>query len=34
MQHARWRAGELSTGFIAEEYPDGFTPPSPRARSR
>lgn len=24
MQHERWRAGELSTGFIAEEYPDGF----------
>src|SRR5581483_11320196 len=24
MQHERWRAGRLSTGFIAEEYPDGF----------
>ncbi len=24
MQHPRWRSGELSTGFIAEEYPDGF----------
>ena len=24
MQHPRWRAGKLSTGFIAEEYPDGF----------
>ena len=24
MQHPRWRAGELSTGFIAEEFPDGF----------
>ncbi len=24
MQHDRWRSGELSTGFIAEEYPDGF----------
>jgi propionyl-CoA carboxylase alpha chain len=24
MQHARWREGKLSTGFIAEEYPDGF----------
>ncbi len=24
MQHPRWRAGNLSTGFIAEEYPDGF----------
>jgi propionyl-CoA carboxylase alpha chain len=26
MQHPRWRAGRLSTGFIAEEYPDGFHP--------
>ena len=25
MQHPRWREGRLSTGFIAEEYPDGFT---------
>ncbi|MFY0613550.1 MAG: acetyl/propionyl-CoA carboxylase subunit alpha, partial [Hyphomicrobiaceae bacterium] len=24
MQHDRWQSGELSTGFIAEEYPDGF----------
>jgi propionyl-CoA carboxylase alpha chain len=24
MQHERWRKGALSTGFIAEEYPDGF----------
>jgi len=24
MRHPRWQAGELSTGFIAEEYPDGF----------
>ncbi len=24
MQHERWQSGELSTGFIAEEYPDGF----------
>ncbi len=24
MAHPRWRAGQLSTGFIAEEYPDGF----------
>jgi propionyl-CoA carboxylase alpha chain len=30
MQHPRFRSGELTTGFIAEEYPDGFTgaPPS------
>jgi propionyl-CoA carboxylase alpha chain len=26
MQHERWRAGRLSTGFIAEEFPDGFSP--------
>ncbi len=25
MQHPRWRAGKLSTGFIAEEYPKGFS---------
>ena len=24
LQHPRFRAGELTTGFIAEEYPDGF----------
>ena len=24
MGHPRWRAGKLSTGFIAEEFPDGF----------
>ena len=31
MQHPRFRAGELTTGFIAEEYPEGFTgaPASP-----
>jgi propionyl-CoA carboxylase alpha chain len=30
MQHPRWRAGALSTGFIAEEFPGGFerTPPT------
>ena len=26
MAHPRWQAGRLSTGFIAEEYPDGFHP--------
>ena len=26
MQQQRWRDGRLSTGFIAEEYPDGFSP--------
>ncbi len=24
MEHPRWREGTISTGFIAEEYPDGF----------
>jgi len=24
MRHPRWREGNLTTGFIAEEYPDGF----------
>lgn len=26
MEHPRWREGSLSTGFIAEEFPDGFAP--------
>ncbi len=26
MQNPRWKAGTLSTGFIAEEYPNGFSP--------
>ncbi len=29
MQHPRWRKGELSTGFIAEEFPEGFKPRAP-----
>jgi propionyl-CoA carboxylase alpha chain len=29
MQHPRWLAGELSTAFIAEEFPDGFCPRAP-----
>ncbi|MBO0763889.1 MAG: acetyl/propionyl/methylcrotonyl-CoA carboxylase subunit alpha [Hyphomicrobiaceae bacterium] len=29
MQHPRWREGRLSTGFIAEEYRDGFKPGAP-----
>jgi propionyl-CoA carboxylase alpha chain len=29
MQHPRWQAGRLSTGFIAEEFPGGFSPPAP-----
>ena len=31
MRHPRWREGRLSTGFIAEEYPDGFAPIAPEA---
>jgi propionyl-CoA carboxylase alpha chain len=26
MQHERWRAGRLSTAFLAEEFPGGFRP--------
>ncbi|MBX3569030.1 MAG: acetyl/propionyl/methylcrotonyl-CoA carboxylase subunit alpha [Rhizobiaceae bacterium] len=29
MAHPRWRSGDLSTAFIAEEYPDGFSPMQP-----
>jgi propionyl-CoA carboxylase alpha chain len=29
MAHPRWRAGKLSTGFIAEEFPQGFHPQAP-----
>jgi propionyl-CoA carboxylase alpha chain len=29
MEHPRWREGRLSTGFIAEEFPDGFAPRAP-----
>jgi propionyl-CoA carboxylase alpha chain len=29
MAHPRWRAGNLSTGFIAEEFRDGFHPQVP-----
>ncbi len=29
MQHPRWKEGRLSTGFIAEEFPDGFAPRAP-----
>ncbi|MFA1672697.1 acetyl-CoA carboxylase biotin carboxylase subunit [Rhizobium mongolense] len=32
MKHPRWREGRLSTGFIAEEYPDGFAPMAPDQR--
>lgn len=30
MAHPRWQAGKLSTGFIAEEYPDGFHGTAPK----
>ncbi len=32
MQHPRFRSGEITTGFIAEEYPEGFqgAPASPQ----
>ena len=33
MQHPRWREGRLSTGFIAEEFPDGFHPLSPEGET-
>ncbi|MGL4395006.1 MAG: acetyl-CoA carboxylase biotin carboxylase subunit [Hyphomicrobium sp.] len=26
MQHPRWRSGQISTGFIKEEFPEGFRP--------
>jgi propionyl-CoA carboxylase alpha chain len=29
MQHPRWQAGNLSTGFIAEEFAGGFKPQTP-----
>ena len=33
MAHPRWRAGKLSTGFIAEEFPDGFHPRAPEGET-
>jgi propionyl-CoA carboxylase alpha chain len=33
MQHPRWQEGRLSTGFIAEEYPDGFHPIAPEGET-
>ena len=29
MDHPRWREGDLSTGFIAQEFPAGFRPRAP-----
>ncbi len=34
MQHPRWREGRLSTGFIAEEFPDGFKPAEPNGKQK
>jgi propionyl-CoA carboxylase alpha chain len=33
MQHPRWQAGKLSTGFLAEEFPGGFHPIAPEGES-
>ena len=30
MQHKRWQEGRLSTGFIAEEFPEGFAATAPQ----
>ncbi len=30
MAHPRWQEGRLSTGFIAEEFPEGFAAPEPQ----
>jgi propionyl-CoA carboxylase alpha chain len=29
MNHPRWRAGDLATSFIDDEYPEGFAPAEP-----
>jgi propionyl-CoA carboxylase alpha chain len=34
MQHPRWREGKLSTGFIPEEYPEGFKSRPPQGEER
>jgi propionyl-CoA carboxylase alpha chain len=34
MQHPRWISGKISTGFIKEEYPDGFKPRTPEGEER
>ncbi len=33
MAHPRWMSGALSTAFIAEEFPEGFTPPEPEGET-
>ena len=32
MQHPRWRSGNISTGFIKEEFPEGFAPRKPEGK--
>ena len=32
--HPKFRAGDMTTGFIAEEYPDGYIPSAPPAALR
>ncbi len=34
MRHSRFQAGEFTTNFIAEEYPDGFSPPESGEHAR
>ncbi len=33
MQHPRWRSGKISTGFIKEEFPEGFAPVQPEGKN-
>jgi propionyl-CoA carboxylase alpha chain len=33
MQHARWKSGNLSTAFLAEEFPDGFHAIAPQGET-
>ena len=33
MAHDRWKSGRLSTGFIAEEFPEGFKPIAPEGET-
>ena len=33
MRHPRWRAGHLTTNFIAEEFNGGFAPPEPKGET-
>jgi propionyl-CoA carboxylase alpha chain len=34
MRNERWKEGRLSTRFIAEEFPEGFKPPTPKGEVR